>query len=894
MSRERLLADYTASEVVQIKEHLQRAQIPENVIEAVIKRAAGVCCFCSDGNSARPFQIHHVAPYSETQDNSDENLLLVCPTHHVVTHVTVLACAEQKSVRRRWWNTVDLATDFALRGIPFPYGLFEPLDYHTHATPSELVEFSPLSPSTSLLCYSRELAQRAQEILNQHSFLLIMGASGSGKSTYAMALGGLYEEAGFLVFRHRMEKQDHSLFRHLSLFVSTCVRKAVLIMDDVNAWARSGDIQAIAKLVAGRANIRVIATSTSHDSEDEARLRAIDLPRQDLTFSELRPAVVEALLQHEGEVVVALKRFEAKSLARPLGVGYLDTSLKQQIRMLGDRAKTVYEFIFALRAQGASVAEELKQMCDADRSDVPILYLAIEQIGGFERSASVPEAVKACQSVECAAKLPPASADWVEEVFAQHTRERRLIRVRNCYTTIHRKWAARLIAAGLSSPVSRAATEGLLKPHFAPSADPARLLRLWSYLDSLDESRPFTSLWERSLSQNDWTALVKRCAETDLGELGAMAARMHLLRTGASWTECVGKAFEASSCQIARLIHSASEDDWYSLSELSMAMEHACQECLKDMLLSWEPENVAQLILRTRPYYFERLGWFFSSPRKLCPGWTGAVGQFVSWQEFQGRFALVEKGDLRSLLEMFGVFLSLGHKLRRSMVRRLAESMGTVLTEASLDDLRIPPADTGLLTLTLFFPDDARNAFAKVDARLLGEAAERSIPRHWSALCSLSSWARQCGSDVAGRIIDACRPAKLEQQMRRFGASNRYELRLLLHFLSGATEAVRRVLAQGIRDVVRQACQAMDSEARSIMAAYSRVDPDAAARLTNEIGVAPEDIEDADHSNDLQEVRNQFRDRDQKEDDYEISFTDDGPHRKGKEISPTMKTDIKN
>jgi hypothetical protein len=396
-----------------------------------------------------------------------------------------------------------------------------------------------------------------------------------------MALAGLYEQSGFGVFRHRFEKHANYLFRQVCLFASTCVRKTILILDDLNAWARSEDIQRLAKLVAGRTNICVIATAALEDSEDGARLQAVDLPGQALTFAELKPAVVEAMLNHEGEIVSALKTFQARSLARPLGLGYLDSPLKHQIQMLGSNAKTVYEFIFALRSRGAAVADELKLLCEADRSDLPILHLAIEQIGGFEKPAALEDIVEACRSVESSAKVPPVTRGWIEKVLEQQVRDRRVIRVRSCYTTIHRKWAANLIAAGLNSPISRAVTEAMLKPNFAPSGDPGRLLRLWSYLSSLDESRPYTKFWERSLTQDDWTTLVRNCAEAGLEELGAVADRMHLLKDGPAWKNCVGEVFQACSSKIAELCYAASEDDWYSLNEISMLMAHACPDCAR-------------------------------------------------------------------------------------------------------------------------------------------------------------------------------------------------------------------------------------------------------------------------------------------------------------------------
>src|SRR3954471_1588181 len=81
MSRQKLLQSYTPSEVDAIKSRIDRTPVDEKVILKVVAAAGRICCFCADGIDTRPFQIHHIDPYSETQDNSEDNLLFVCPTH---------------------------------------------------------------------------------------------------------------------------------------------------------------------------------------------------------------------------------------------------------------------------------------------------------------------------------------------------------------------------------------------------------------------------------------------------------------------------------------------------------------------------------------------------------------------------------------------------------------------------------------------------------------------------------------------------------------------------------------------------------------------------------------------------------------------------------------------
>ena len=138
----------------------------------------GVCCFCADGVNVRPFQLHHIIPHSATQDNSEENLLLVCPTHHVTIHKSLLSFEAQKVRRASWLSVVKLAQQFKGKGIAYPFGLFEPLTYDAPPEPAQLVQLGPVSPSTALLCLSPEMSVAAIASLDRTPFLAVFGGSG--------------------------------------------------------------------------------------------------------------------------------------------------------------------------------------------------------------------------------------------------------------------------------------------------------------------------------------------------------------------------------------------------------------------------------------------------------------------------------------------------------------------------------------------------------------------------------------------------------------------------------------------------------------------------------------------------------------------------------------------
>jgi len=139
LSRVALQANYTELEIGLIQEKTQRTQVPPEIIDAVLNASDRVCCFCQDGISSRPFQIHHAVEYSKTQDNSFENLILLCPNHHQ-TIPKIQTPDEQKQARAGWYALVILVHAYKENGIAFPFGTFISLDYASEPAPLALIE----------------------------------------------------------------------------------------------------------------------------------------------------------------------------------------------------------------------------------------------------------------------------------------------------------------------------------------------------------------------------------------------------------------------------------------------------------------------------------------------------------------------------------------------------------------------------------------------------------------------------------------------------------------------------------------------------------------------------------------------------------------------------------
>lgn len=196
-----------------------------------------------------------------------------------------------------------------------------------------------------------------------------------------------------------------------------------------------------------------------------------------------------------------------------------------------------------------------------------------------------------------------------------------------------------------------------------------------------------------------------------------------------------------------------------------------------------------------------------------------------------------EPGDVRSVCEVFAALPKLKKTIARSEIRGFAKAVGETLRNANLETLCPPIFDTNLVILGTLFPGDARAAFDSLDAGKIGEQLCRSLPRSWRQL-GLFAWSTDlCNPDLAQRIIQNTDFLKLEQQIKKYALSNRYELRVLLHFLARGSDEHRHFFARRLREIVIQACAPKDAESDSLIQAYARLDSDAGSTLAQQLGL---------------------------------------------------------
>ncbi|KAA5542924.1 HNH endonuclease signature motif containing protein [Adhaeribacter rhizoryzae] len=87
LAKRELMEKYSLSEqqVIFIKKCVKRKPIEEDVSYKLLRNSNFTCCICK-GKKSDSFILHHIKKYSETQDNSYENLAVLCPNDHDIAH----------------------------------------------------------------------------------------------------------------------------------------------------------------------------------------------------------------------------------------------------------------------------------------------------------------------------------------------------------------------------------------------------------------------------------------------------------------------------------------------------------------------------------------------------------------------------------------------------------------------------------------------------------------------------------------------------------------------------------------------------------------------------------------------------------------------------------------
>lgn len=114
LSKEQLISKYNFNneDIDFIKHCLNRNPIDENIINTLLERNNYMCCICK-GEKSDAYIIHHIEEYSISQNNSYDNLAVLCPNDHDLAHrkgihlTNKLTPKQIKAAKDKWEKLVQ-------------------------------------------------------------------------------------------------------------------------------------------------------------------------------------------------------------------------------------------------------------------------------------------------------------------------------------------------------------------------------------------------------------------------------------------------------------------------------------------------------------------------------------------------------------------------------------------------------------------------------------------------------------------------------------------------------------------------------------------------------------------------------------------------------------------
>lgn len=101
-----------AAEAARVKKLLARQPIDDDVLQRLLENSNFTCCCCK-GVKADSYVVHHIVPYSRSQDNGYDNLAVLCPNDHELAHrpsplVSGITADQVRASKASWEQTVRI------------------------------------------------------------------------------------------------------------------------------------------------------------------------------------------------------------------------------------------------------------------------------------------------------------------------------------------------------------------------------------------------------------------------------------------------------------------------------------------------------------------------------------------------------------------------------------------------------------------------------------------------------------------------------------------------------------------------------------------------------------------------------------------------------------------
>ncbi|MCA6437535.1 MAG: hypothetical protein IM600_18345 [Bacteroidetes bacterium] len=813
---------FTHDEADLIIGKVNRTDIPDEVLKNILRKSGEVCCYCIDGNSAKPFQIHHMEEYHVKQNNSEENLVLICPTHHVVIHANKISIEEQKFKKLAWQNLWQISENYKKYGQIFPFGAFELQDYTTPSSLTEIFSFRAPKGSVCIKLSNGTIASEAIEILKKENKLVLTGNSGSGKTTMAVGIAGQFKD--YDIYKYIIGGKDSiEATQEIFLFLSYSIKNIIIIIDDANTRLQPEQIEKILSVANKNKRVVIVNTRNSFKNDDFIEQHFLNCIHY-IDWTKMQEHVKEVLNSNEEEIINYLNKEGINDFdGQKIGYTFFEHRLKYLLDRFSKSTNTVWELIFLLGGGLSRIESKYYELRSFDGFDIVLLYLSITQIAKVENGLSVEDILLFYRRNSILNKLSPPDSAWLEKKLNELCESRVLKLERGRYKTIHRQYAKNFIEVAYLRDVK--GCEEVLSEIFEDRRNIKEIVILWSWL-RLTSVNKYIANWYRSLSLEQWKELADNAVNDGLQTISFLAEHMHLIAHGQD-NKIINEVFKDKADILAELINQSKDDSaLYYFQDLAVTLKYHCREIFKSLLDKIDQDNLAKIIRNAEPDSFSKLESLFNSIYEAYPEWAVKFSEKFTMADFKKITEKCKKGKVDRLYDIVSFQRRYCMNISRSQFKYYTEKIGELMKGCSLEEIHFPTIFfKGLLEL-IHYDQDIQNILNNLDTTKLATEYVETNPGQWGALLSLSMLSKYSSSKQIENFVDKLDEEKLKVSIEKFFLGNLHEFRLLIHQLNYGNQVKRNSLALMLKPFIEEVYKKHTDPANNndILEAYNRLD----------------------------------------------------------------------
>lgn len=824
---------FTEAEAILIQERVNRTPVPTRTVEELMARTGCVCCYCADGIGSRPYQIHHINKYSKSRDHGIQNLMLVCPNHHVIIHSTSLDVEEQLASKRAWENLWEIGRQYIDKGFDFPFGAFEYIDYNVAGKITDIFSFGPAKPSICEQLSEGVLLEDAIKILNDHNQVLLTGESGSGKTTLSLGIGA--KAVGMTVYRYIVgEKNSLETMNEIVNFLGFSARPILLIVDDANTKLVPAHIEKILRFAQKDRKVLVVNTKLQLSGNENLEQRVADtvLP---ITWESIRHTVTTNLIKNEKTVMAYLKEngldfYHGDRIGYSMG----NSKLSFVIDSYASGTQSVWQFVFMLASGEKLLSRRMMELRSHDRLDLLAAFLAAEQIATVEQGASLDEIRNFFRTHIHFRDQEQPSNEWLAASIGELSKWRMIKRNRDRYNLAHRMLARGVLEQlYLADPKN---TSHLLDSYFYSNRPVRQILILWSWLTNTT-LRDYTSAWKNSLGLDDWKRIGDQAAAEGLSTFVILTDRLH-----PSNKVILEHILAGMGETLGRMINRQDTGTIYYFNQLAMAVRYNAPEIWPALLGELDKRKIYVLIRDAQDWELDKVSWLLGSIRECGQkAWILSLTDQFEKSDFAYMADRLKKGDIQSFSNLMSFWRGY---VRNIIVGEFIAYMSYIpklLKDCMIKDFDLSNIHSGYYEI-FAFPELIDQILLVLDPSGMAEEYVELTPDQWGSVLVLSNLSSYGSIPVIQTFMENLDLGRLMVNIKRYYREDIYNFRLVIHQLA-YDEKRKNVIATLLEPLVQDAVEISISQGRwdreheSILDAFSRIDPAWVDNYCNQSGI---------------------------------------------------------